>query len=176
MPNVWHRKRQFLHTFYHFLCYFCIQSRMYIVSDIQRRKELGLGLPQNHARFRWRHLRQWKKGQISNSDKGAIFPRFHPTKTAQLKSKPGGFVIPPYYCENAERIYRIKPCEDYVWLLTFPKSGTVRFYTHCCACLAYLDSLGLLSYCGKSFTIVTQKKRPNCPFTYLASGEVSLLQ
>ena len=40
-----------------------------------------------------------------------------------VKSEPGGFVIPPYYCENAERIFRIKPRQDDIWLLTFPKSG-----------------------------------------------------
>ena len=53
-----------------------------------------------------------------------LFPSY---QDGLVKSEPGGFVIPPYYCENAERIYRIKPREDDVWLLTFPKSGTVRF-------------------------------------------------
>nr|CAH0102985.1 unnamed protein product [Daphnia galeata] len=41
-----------------------------------------------------------------------------------VKSEPGGFVMPPPYGENAEKIYRMKPRSDDVWLLTFPKCGT----------------------------------------------------
>ncbi|XP_046448178.1 sulfotransferase 1B1-like isoform X1 [Daphnia pulex] len=44
--------------------------------------------------------------------------------TGLVKSEPGGFVMPPTYGENAEKIYRMKPRTDDVWLLTFPKCGT----------------------------------------------------
>ena len=40
-----------------------------------------------------------------------------------MRSEPGGFVQVPHYCENAEKIFRIKPRKDDVWLLTFPKAG-----------------------------------------------------
>ncbi|KAI9563465.1 hypothetical protein GHT06_010928 [Daphnia sinensis] len=40
------------------------------------------------------------------------------------KSEPGNFVMTPMYAENAEKIYRMKPRSDDVWLLTFPKCGT----------------------------------------------------
>jgi hypothetical protein len=43
--------------------------------------------------------------------------------TGLVKSEPGGFVMPPPYGENAEKIYRMKPRSDDVWLLTFPKCG-----------------------------------------------------
>lgn len=38
-------------------------------------------------------------------------------------SEPGGFVMTPQYGRNAEKIYRMKPRPDDVWLLTFPKCG-----------------------------------------------------
>ena len=57
-----------------------------------------------------------------------------------MRSEPGGFVMPPCYCENAENIFRLKPQQGDVWLLTFPKTGTVKFdpicqlfvYLKCC--------------------------------------------
>lgn len=65
--------------------------------------------------------------------------KFHPIPTTQLKSfiivftgyldglvrsSPGGIVnMLPRYGENADKIYRIQPRKDDVWLLTFPKAG-----------------------------------------------------
>jgi hypothetical protein len=46
--------------------------------------------------------------------------------TGLVKSEPGGFVMPPTYGENAEKIYRMKPRTDDVWLLTFPKCGKFK--------------------------------------------------
>ncbi|EFX76431.1 hypothetical protein DAPPUDRAFT_55135 [Daphnia pulex] len=38
--------------------------------------------------------------------------------------EPGGFVTSPTYAKHAEKIYRMKPRSEDVWLLTFPKCGT----------------------------------------------------
>ena len=40
-----------------------------------------------------------------------------------VKSVPGGMVTFQGYAENADKIYRITPRKDDVWLLTFPKTG-----------------------------------------------------
>ena len=40
-----------------------------------------------------------------------------------VRMEPGGFVMPPSYARNAEKIYRMQPRSDDVWLLTFPKCG-----------------------------------------------------
>nr|CAH0104482.1 unnamed protein product [Daphnia galeata] len=72
------------------------------------------------------------------SDDGWKF-EFHDIPTTQLepfkqlftgydeglvRMEPGGFVMPPSYARNAEKIYRMQPRNDDVWLLTFPKCGT----------------------------------------------------
>nr|CAH0106923.1 unnamed protein product [Daphnia galeata] len=72
------------------------------------------------------------------SDDGWKF-EFHDIPTTQLepfkqlftgydeglvRMEPGGFVMPPSYARNAEKIYRMQPRSDDVWLLTFPKCGT----------------------------------------------------
>jgi hypothetical protein len=48
-----------------------------------------------------------------------------------MRSEPGGFVMVPHYCDNAEKIYQIQPRSDDIWLLTFPKCGkfihSIRF-------------------------------------------------
>lgn len=46
------------------------------------------------------------------------------------KSEPGNFVMTPMYAENADKIYRMKPRSDDVWLLTFPKCGKLRQKFH----------------------------------------------
>ena len=42
-----------------------------------------------------------------------------------MRSEPGGFVMVPHYCENAEKIFQIQPRKDDIWLLTFPKCGEI---------------------------------------------------
>ena len=42
-----------------------------------------------------------------------------------MRSEPGGFVMPPNYCENAESIFRLKPQQGDVWLLSYPKTGNL---------------------------------------------------
>ena len=49
-----------------------------------------------------------------------LFPAY---EEGLMRSEPGGFVMPPNYCENAEKIFRMQPRKDDVWLVTFPKSG-----------------------------------------------------
>jgi estrone sulfotransferase len=40
-----------------------------------------------------------------------------------VRMEPGGFVTSPTYAKHAEKIYRMKPRSEDVWLLTFPKCG-----------------------------------------------------
>ncbi len=44
-------------------------------------------------------------------------------KAGLVKSEPGNFVMAPAYGNNAEKLYRLQPKKDDVWLLTFPKCG-----------------------------------------------------
>ena len=44
------------------------------------------------------------------------------------KSQPGGFVLQPGYTKNADKLYNYQPRPDDVWVVTFPKSGTVRIF------------------------------------------------
>lgn len=46
-------------------------------------------------------------------------------KEGLVKSVPGGLVMTPNFAENADKIYGIKPKNDDVWLLTFPKTGNI---------------------------------------------------
>ena len=48
-------------------------------------------------------------------------------KNGLVKSEPGNFVITRMYGDNAETLYRLKPRNDDVWLLTFPKCGRIIF-------------------------------------------------
>lgn len=48
---------------------------------------------------------------------------FTGTEEGLMRSEPGGFVMPPFYCDNAESIFRLKPQKGDVWLLSFPKTG-----------------------------------------------------
>lgn len=41
--------------------------------------------------------------------------------------EPGGFVMTPGYAENMEKIYKLEPRPDDVWLVTFPKCGKAIF-------------------------------------------------
>lgn len=40
-----------------------------------------------------------------------------------VRCEPGNQVLTPRLSENVEKIYRLEPREDDVWLLTFPKCG-----------------------------------------------------
>ena len=42
-----------------------------------------------------------------------------------VRSVPGNFVMTPLYADNAEKLYRLTPRSDDIWLLTFPKCGKV---------------------------------------------------
>lgn len=66
---------------------------------------------------------------ISESTREYFKKLFVPYEEGLMRSEPGGFVQVPYYCENAEKIFRIKPRKDDVWLLTFPKAGLNNNYT-----------------------------------------------
>ncbi|XP_046448183.1 sulfotransferase 1E1-like [Daphnia pulex] len=44
--------------------------------------------------------------------------------TGLVRSEPGKFVFTPLYAKHADRLYRMQPRTDDVWLLTFPKCGT----------------------------------------------------
>jgi hypothetical protein len=47
-----------------------------------------------------------------------------------VRSVPGGFVYHPEHGRNAERIFRIKPRPDDVWLRTSPRSGKNTFFKY----------------------------------------------
>lgn len=50
-----------------------------------------------------------------------LFPGYH--TSGLVRSKPGNFVMTQLYGKNAEKIYKMEPRSDDIWLLTFPKSG-----------------------------------------------------
>jgi len=52
-------------------------------------------------------------------------------KDGLVKSVPGGLVMGPRYAASADKIYGIKPREDDIWLLTFPKAGKPSLYNFC---------------------------------------------
>ena len=48
---------------------------------------------------------------------------FNGYKNGLVRSEPGKFVMTPLYGSHAEKLYRMKPRSDDIWLLTFPKCG-----------------------------------------------------
>ncbi len=50
--------------------------------------------------------------------------------TGLVQSEPGKFVFTPLYAKHADRLYRMQPRTDDVWLLTFPKCGKHRHSLH----------------------------------------------
>lgn len=40
-----------------------------------------------------------------------------------VRSEPGNIVLNPLFGQNVEKIYRIEPRKDDIWLLTYPKCG-----------------------------------------------------
>ena len=53
-------------------------------------------------------------------------------KNGLVTSDPGNLVVTPLYSENAEKIYRMEPREDDVWIVTYPKCGKriYHFFKH----------------------------------------------
>ena len=47
-------------------------------------------------------------------------------KNGLMISEPGKLVVTPLYGQNAEKIYRLEPRKDDVWLITFPKCGKFK--------------------------------------------------
>lgn len=48
-------------------------------------------------------------------------------KAGLVQGDPGGFIMTPLYGNNADKIYRLQPRSEDVWLLTFPKCGRLPF-------------------------------------------------
>jgi hypothetical protein len=48
---------------------------------------------------------------------------FNGYKFGLVRGEPVKFVMLPLYGSNADKIYRMKPRSDDVWLLTYPKCG-----------------------------------------------------
>jgi hypothetical protein len=56
--------------------------------------------------------------------------QFKGNTTGLVRSEPGKFVFTPLYAKHADRLYRMQPRTDDVWLLTFPKCGKHRHPLH----------------------------------------------
>ncbi len=52
---------------------------------------------------------------------------FNGYTTGLVRSEPGNFVMTPLYGKHADRLYRMEPRADDIWLLTFPKCGKFSF-------------------------------------------------
>ena len=55
-------------------------------------------------------------------------------KSGLVRGEPGKLVMTPLYGSNAEKLYRMKPRSDDIWLLTFPKCGKynpLHYQFHC---------------------------------------------
>jgi hypothetical protein len=55
---------------------------------------------------------------------------FNGYKNGLVRGEPGKFVMTPLYGSHAEKLYRMKPRNDDVWLLTFPKCGKYNPLIH----------------------------------------------
>ncbi len=54
------------------------------------------------------------------------FTEHFPNYTEGLaKGSPGGFVLSPEYARHAEECLQFQPRSDDVWIVTFPKCGTI---------------------------------------------------
>ena len=65
-----------------------------------------------------------------------------------VRSEPGGYVMSPTYGQNAEKIFRMQPRSDDIWLLTFPKCGIANWYSISSNTYASLNIL----YTGTTWT------------------------
>ena len=74
------------------------------------------------------------------------FTNLYSIKHGFFRGDPGGFLMTENYAVNgAQAIYQLKPREDDVWLVTFPKAG------------AYICHLSTLFYCHD----INAEKYPN---------------
>lgn len=56
------------------------------------------------------------------------FTEHFPNYTEGLaKGSPGGFVLSPEYARHAEELLQFQPRSDDVWIVTFPKCGTIDY-------------------------------------------------
>lgn len=44
------------------------------------------------------------------------------------RGQPGGFVLAPEYAKHADELLNFQPRSDDVWIVTFPKCGTMSFF------------------------------------------------
>ena len=86
--------------------------------------------------------------------------------TGLVESEPGKFIMTPSYGSNAEKLYRLPPRKDDVWLLTFPKCGKIVIKSNILVrkaaifkCYFNQEQLGLLNCCGWWWIIATRRKR-----------------
>ncbi len=49
-------------------------------------------------------------------------------KGGLVRTDPGGMVLYPAIVDHAENLYRFRPRENDVWILTFPKCGNIIFF------------------------------------------------
>lgn len=69
--------------------------------------------PRLRVKFRNMPQNEWKK----------LRPHFPGYTSGLVKSDPGKFVMNPLYGMHAEKLYRLQPRSDDVWLLSFLKCG-----------------------------------------------------
>lgn len=90
--------------------------------------------------------------------------QFNGYTTGLVRSDPGNFVMTPLYGKHAERLYRMQPRSDDIWLLTFPKCGKYKFSHNKLVRVIwhlnfYQEQLGLLNCCGYWWTTATRRKQ-----------------
>jgi len=49
-------------------------------------------------------------------------------KGGLVRTDPGGMVLYPAIVDHAENLYRFRPRENDVWILTFPKCGNISIF------------------------------------------------
>ena len=65
------------------------------------------------------------KFQLLAKSISSSFAQDFPSYTEGLvRGQPGGFILSPFYAQNAEKLWSFQPREGDVWLATFPRSGT----------------------------------------------------
>ena len=67
---------------------------------------------------------------ISKTLSSPFNQHFEGYKSGLVRGEPGQYVMTALYGNNTEKLFRLQPRSDDVWLLTFPKCG--NFKTVCC--------------------------------------------